>query len=71
MGGPENNANARLTIEQQVSNKVTLTYITNLSQSAQQIIQFEYNISRDVSILAVRDQTGVVGFDVRIRQRKK
>lgn len=71
VGGPENNANARLTIEQQVSNKVTLTYITNLSQSAQQIIQFEYNVSRDVSIIAVRDQTGVVGFDVRIRQRKK
>jgi translocation and assembly module TamB len=71
MGGPENNPNARLTIEQQVSDKVTLTYITNLSQSAQQIIQFEYNITRDVSILAVRDQTGVVGFDVRIRRRKK
>lgn len=71
VGGPENNPNARLTIEQQVSNKVTLTYITNLSQSAQQIIQFEYNITRDVSILAVRDQTGVLGFDVRIRQRKK
>ena len=71
MGGPENNPNARLTIEQQVSDKVTLTYITNLSQSAQQIVQFEYNITRDLSILAVRDQTGVVGFDVRIRRRKK
>ncbi len=71
VGGPENTSNARLTIEQQVSNKVTLTYITNLSQSAQQIIQMEYNITRDVSILAVRDQNGIVGFDVRIRQRKK
>lgn len=71
VGGPENTSNARLTIEQQVSNKVTLTYITNLSQSAQQVIQMEYNISRDVSILAVRDQNGIVGFDVRIRQRKK
>lgn len=71
VGGPDNNTNARLTIEQQVSNKVTLTYITNLSQSSQQIIQMEYNISRDLSILAIRDQTGVVSFDVRIRQRKK
>jgi translocation and assembly module TamB len=71
VAGPENTSNARLTVEQTVSNKVTLTYITNLSQSAQQIIQIEYNISRDVSILAVRDQTGVLGFDVRIRQRKK
>jgi len=71
VGGPENNPNARLTVEQQVSNKITLTYITNLSQSAQQIIQVEYNINRNVSILAVRDQNGVVGFDVRVRQRKK
>lgn len=71
VGGPENNPNARLTIEQAVSNKITLTYITNLSQSAQQIIQVEYNINRSVSVLAVRDQNGVVGFDVRVRQRKK
>ncbi len=71
VGGPENNANARLTIEQSVSNKVTLTYITNLAQSAQQIIQIEYNVNRNVSVVAVRDQNGVVGFDVKIRQRKK
>ncbi|HWR34666.1 MAG TPA: translocation/assembly module TamB domain-containing protein [Clostridia bacterium] len=71
VGGPENNPNARLTIEQQVSNKITLTYITNLSQSAQQIIQMEYNLNRNVSILAVRDQNGVLGFDIRVRQRKK
>ena len=71
VGGPENNANARLTIEQQVSNKITITYITNLSQSAQQIIQVEWNITRDLSLQGSRDQTGVLAFDVRIRQRKK
>jgi translocation and assembly module TamB len=71
VGGPENNPNARVTIEQQVNNDITLTYITNLAQSAQQIIQVEYNVTRDVSILAVRDQNGVLGFDVRIRQRKQ
>ncbi|HUQ49285.1 MAG TPA: translocation/assembly module TamB domain-containing protein [Terriglobales bacterium] len=70
VGGPEN-ANARVTIEQQVSNNVTLTYITNLSQSAQQVIQVEFNVTRDISIVAVRDQNGVLGFDVRVRQRKK
>jgi translocation and assembly module TamB len=71
VGGAENNTNARLTIEQQVSNKITITYITNLSQSAQQIIQVEWNITRDLSLQGVRDQTGILGFDVRIRQRKK
>jgi translocation and assembly module TamB len=71
VGGPENNPNARLTIEQQVSNNVTLTYITNLSQSAQQIVQAEVAFTRAISLVAVRDQNGVLGFEIRIRQRKR
>jgi translocation and assembly module TamB len=71
-GGAENNpSGTRVTIEQQVSNNLTLTYITNVSQTAQQIIQAEYYITRNISIIAVRDQNGVVGMDVRLRQRKK
>lgn len=58
-------------IEQQVAGDLTLTYTTNVSQASQQIIQAEYNVSRNVSIVAVRDQNGVVSFDVRIRRRKK
>lgn len=71
VAGVENSGYARLTVDQQISNKVTLTYITNLSQSAQQIIQFEYNINSNVSVIAVRDQNGIVSFDVRLRQRKR
>jgi translocation and assembly module TamB len=63
--------NARLTVEQTVSNKVTLTYITNLSQSAQQVIQIEIQINKNLSLVAIRDQYGVVGFDFRIRQRRR
>ena len=48
--GPDNNPNARLTVEQQVSNNVTLTYITNLTRSAQQVIQFEYNINSEYTV---------------------
>ena len=71
VGGAENNPNARLTVEQQVSGNITLTYITNLTQSAQQVIQFQYNVNRSVSIVGVRDEYGVVGFEVQIRQRKR
>jgi len=60
-----------VTIEQQVKNNLTLTYTTNVAGASQQIIQVEYNITRSVSIVAVRDQNGVVSFDVRVRQRKK
>ena len=69
--GEPGTPNARLTVEQEVSNKVTLTYITNLSQSAQQVIQIEIQINKNLSLVALRDQYGVVGFDFRIRQRKR
>jgi translocation and assembly module TamB len=70
-GEEVNSGLARVTVEQQISNKLTLTYITNLNQSAQQIIQFEYNLNKAVSVVAVRDQTGVVSFDVIFRKRRK
>jgi translocation and assembly module TamB len=71
IGGADNNPSARLTIEQQVSNNVTLTYITNLTQSAQQVVQFEYNINSEYTVQGIRDENGVVSFDLLIRKRKK
>jgi translocation and assembly module TamB len=61
----------QVTIEQQVASNLTITYSTNVSVASQQIIQVEYNITRNVSIVALRDQNGVVSFDVKIRQRKR
>lgn len=61
----------QVTIEQQVASNVTITYSTNVSVASQQVIQVEYNLTRNVSIVALRDQNGVVSFDVKIRQRKK
>lgn len=69
--GSENNPSARVTIEQTINNNITLTYVTSLTQSAETVVQVEYAINRNVSIVAVRDQNGVLGFDVRIRRRRK
>jgi translocation and assembly module TamB len=69
--GAENNPSARVTIEQQISNDITFTYATSLTQSSETVIQVEYNIDKNVSIVAVRDQNGVLGFDIHIRRRKK
>src|SRR5438132_663351 len=65
------NRGPQVTIEQQVSNKLTLTYSTNVSQATQQIIQVVYNVTRNVSIVGLRDQNGVVSFDVKVRKRRK
>lgn len=71
IGSAQSNPTAQVTIEQQVSNKITVTYISNLTQSSQQSIFVEYNLDRNVSLIAGRDQYGVVSFDIRIRQRKR
>ena len=60
-----------VTIEQQVKNNLTVTYTTNVAQSSQQVIQAEYNLTRSVSIVALRDLNGVVSIDVRFRRQKK
>ncbi len=70
----ETNPTARgpqVTIEQQFANNISLTYSTNVSQSAEQIIQGEYYINRNVSVVGTRDQNGVVSFDIQVRRRKK
>ena len=60
-----------VTIEQQVRDNITLTYTTNVAQTSQQIIQGEYNITRDLSFVGIRDYNGVVSFEVRLRRRRK
>jgi translocation and assembly module TamB len=60
-----------VTLEQQVSSNLTLTYSTEVSQTSQQFIQGVYNVSRNISILGVRDQNGVLSFDVILRHRRQ
>jgi len=67
----QNNPYPAVTIEQQVRDNLTLTYTTNVNETSQQIIQGEYNISKNLSIVGLRDYNGVVSFEVRLRQRKK
>jgi translocation and assembly module TamB len=64
-------AGPTVTIEQQVANKLTVTYVSNLSRSNYQTIQAEYNVNRNVSIVAVRDWNGILSFDIRVRQRRR
>ena len=67
----QNNPYPAVTIEQQVRDNLTLTYTTNVNETSQQIIQGEYNITKNVSIVGIRDYNGVVSFEVRLRQRRK
>jgi translocation and assembly module TamB len=67
--GSEQNAAARITVEQQITRNLTITYVSNVSSTQQQVIQVEYNVDRNVSIVGLRDQNGTFGIDIKIKKR--
>lgn len=62
---------ARVTLEQQVSKEVTLTYITNLTRTQEQILRVEWDLNRQWSVIALRDENGAFGIDFQYRKRFK
>jgi translocation and assembly module TamB len=71
VGVPGFGSGARVTVEQQVTHELTLTYVTDTSYSQYRIIQFEWNVSNNVSLLGIRDQNGIFGIEFRFRRRFK
>jgi translocation and assembly module TamB len=69
--GVDNLPQARLTIEQSLTRDVTVTYVTNLSRTQQQIVRVEWDLSKAWSLVAVRDENGVFGVDFLFRRRFK
>lgn len=69
--GIDNNTQTRLTLEQQVSKEITVTYITNLSHTAEQIYRLEWSFSRQWSCIVLRDETGAFGIDLQYKKRLK
>jgi len=67
--GSEQNAAARVTVEQQIARNLTITYVSNVGSTQQQVIQVEYNVERNVSIVGLRDQNGTFGIDIKIKKR--
>lgn len=62
---------ARLTMEQQVSSDITLTYITNLAIANQQIVRVQWDFSSKWSAVALRDENGAFSIDIQYRKRFK
>jgi translocation and assembly module TamB len=67
--GTLGNSTARITVEQQVSRNVTITYATNVNSTAQQLIQAQVDITRNVSVVAVRDENGVFSMVLKVHRR--
>ena len=65
------NPAARVTIEQQFARNLTVTYSTDVTSTQQQVIQIEYAVRPDLSVVALRDENGTFGIDVIRKNRFK
>ncbi|MCU1321181.1 MAG: hypothetical protein JWM43_830 [Acidobacteriaceae bacterium] len=62
-------SSARITVQQQISRQITATFASNVNTSTQQLIQLQYDINRNMSIVATRDETGVFSIVYKLRRR--
>ena len=69
--GVENLPQARLSIERSLSRDITLTFITNLSRSQQQVVRVDWDFSRQWSLVALKDENGAFAVDFLLRRRFK
>jgi translocation and assembly module TamB len=69
--GITNTPQTRVTLEQQISRDITITYVTNLSQTSEQIFRFEWAFSRQFSVVALRDDNGEFGIDFQYKRQFK
>ncbi len=71
LSGVQNNPQARLTLEQQVTPAITFTYTTNVTTSNPQVVQMEWAFSRQWSAVALREENGLFGIDFFYKRRFK
>lgn len=67
--GTLGNSSARITIQEQISKQVTAIFATNVNTSAQQLIQVQYDLTHNSSIVVTRDESGVFSIVYKLRRR--
>ena len=67
--GTLGNSSARITVSQQLSRQIQVTYATNVNSSAEQLIAVQYQLTENSSIVVQRDETGVFSIVYKIRKR--
>ena len=60
-----------LTIEQQLSPELTLTYQTTTANSQYRVFEFEWTVNPRMSVRGFRDQNGIFGIELKFRKRFK
>jgi translocation and assembly module TamB len=67
--GQQNTPGATLTLQQQINNKLTFTYVQDVTQSNPQTIRIEWAIDPQWSAIAGRDINGELNVDLFYKKR--
>ena len=68
LAGSENDPTARITISERISKDLVVTFSRNLTTNQEQIVVIEYDVGKNVSVVATRDENGKFGLDFRLRK---
>ncbi len=71
LSGVGGNPGARLTVEQQVTPDILFTYITDVSNTSQQLIRAEWAFNHNWSAILQREENGYVSVDFTYKKRFK
>ncbi len=69
LAGAENDPTARVTLSERLAKDLVVTFSRNLTTHQEQIVIIEYDVSKDLSVVATRDEDGKYGLDFRFRKR--
>src|SRR5262249_16715474 len=69
--GVQYNPQARLTIEQEVSPNITFPYMNNMTNGNAEVGSVEWSVSKQWSVVAQREENGLVGLDFYLKKRFK
>ena len=67
--GTLGNSSARITVQEPLSKQLTLVFATNVNETAEQLIQVQYQLNENNAIVATRDESGVFSIVYKIRKR--
>jgi translocation and assembly module TamB len=67
--GVENNPQARVTLQQQVTNDITFTYIADVTSSNPEVVRVEWSFAKQWSVVALREDNGLFGIDFFFKKR--
>ncbi|HZQ52532.1 MAG TPA: translocation/assembly module TamB domain-containing protein [Bryobacteraceae bacterium] len=71
ISGPNGQPGARVTLQQKIASNITFTYITDVTQSNNEIIRVEWDLTNKFSAVGLRDYNGNVSIEFFYKFKKR